>query len=62
MSFRCTDCGEHHKKPTRVVKEIRPKTYPKRYRGKEIIDYGGTGWEIHLEGLVCGGCYKRRNS
>ncbi len=59
MSFTCEKCGQAQRprsKPVRVVVERRAKTYPRVEIGDEIIDSGGSGWEIAREIIICRGC------
>jgi len=59
MSFRCEKCGQAQpprSKPIMKVIETRNKFYPRIEIDDEIIDGGGSGWEIAKEIMICRRC------
>jgi len=61
MSFRCQKCGEAKPpgaQPVRQVVETRQKEYPARHT-KTTEDFGGSGWEIVREIVICKECAAR---
>jgi len=62
VSFICEECEQVQRprsKPVKVVVEKRYKTYPRVEIEDEVIDFGGSGWEIVREILVCRGCLEQ---
>ena len=66
MSFRCQNCkGSQpvHSKPNRVVIQTRNKVYPERRdRDNNVIDKGGSGYEVAAEMQMCNDCVRGENS
>ena len=64
MSFNCEICRKHQKdgsKPEKIIDKVREKAYPVRYNSNgEVIDSGGSGYEIVSEITACQTCYKKR--
>jgi len=59
MSYRCQMCGkaqEPGSSPTMIVVEKRRVNYPQRFKGKKMIDPGGSGWETAREAAACHEC------
>ena len=59
MSFICEECKQVQRprsKPVKTVVEKRLRSYPRVEVGDETIDFGGSGWEIVREIMVCRRC------
>lgn len=61
MSFICERCKKVQpirSKPNHIIISTRKKTYPVRKDSEEnVIDRGGSGWEIVEEQKICDTCY-----